>query len=499
MSIAASLLDGPAGAIAAAVRTREVSVAELVEASLARIVATDPALAAFAAVSADRARQRAEEIDNELLDRKATAALLPLVGVPFAVSNAIDVAGLGTHAGAAIERDRAPARRDARIVARLEEAGAVLVGATSLDAFGCGSTSESSIGGPVRNPHDLARTPGGASGGAAAVVSAAHVPVSLGLDASGGMRVPASLCGVFALKPTYGRIPRSGTYPYAPSLDHIAACARHPADLALAYDAIQGHDARDPACVARPVEPTRAGISGRVESLRIGVLADALDVPLRAEARTALGRVAQALDARREAAWPHFAEANAAASLVVLAESASLHLESLRRRAADYPPRTRDRLLAGAMLPAAWTEQAQRVRRACALRAAELLREFDVLLAPATPCAAPHLGRATLELGGSTLPIDAALDSLAQPLSFIGLPVAVVPVWDCHPTLPIGVQVIGAPWREDVVLRVAQHLQASGIARAPVATVTEAALRAAISGANTGPNSGPSSGATSGS
>jgi len=486
MSLAASLLDGPAAGIAAAVRTREVTVSALVDASLARVAASGPALGTFAAVCADRARQRAEEIDAELLDRKATAALLPLLGVPFAVSNAIDVAGLGTQAGAAMERERAPAHRDARVVARLEEAGAVLIGATALDALGSGSTGESSCAGIVRNPHDLARMPGGASGGSAAAVAAAQVSLALGLDATGGMRVPASLSGMFALKPTYGRIPRSGTYPHAPSLDHVAACARHAADLALAYDAIQGHDARDAACISRPVEPTRPGISGRVETLRIGVLADALDMPLRAEARTAVSRAAEALGARRQAAWPHLARANAAASLVVLAESAALHLESLRHRPQELPPRSRDRLFAGALLPAAWVEKAQRVRRALALGAAELLREFDLLLAPATPCAAPRLGRVTLELGGSTLPIDAALDSLAQPFSFIGLPVSVVPVWDCHPTLPIGVQVIGAPWREDLVLRAAQHLQASGIARAPVATVSEAGLRAALAGATSG-------------
>ncbi len=476
------LLDGSASAMAAAVRAREVSVAWLVEASLARIAATEPAVHAFAQIAADRARQRAEALDMELLERKAAAALLPLVGVPFAVSNAIEVAGLPTRAGTALEHERVPARRDAVAVARLEEAGAVVIGATNLDAFGAGSTTETSCEGASRNPHDFARTPGGASGGSAAAVASGQLPVALGVDTTGGVRVPASLSGLFALKPTYGRVPRAGVYATAPSLDHVGAFARRAADLAAVHDALQGHDARDATCAARAAEPTVAGLWNRVEGLRIAVLVDAFDHGVAPEARAAVSRVAEALQVRHTAVLAATARANAAATIVALAEAAALHLDKLRQHAGAYPAPWRDGLLAAALMPSAWLQQAQRLRRWYALRAAELLREFDVLVAPATPCTAPRLGATTLALGDREFPIDAALTAFTLPFSFTGLPAAVVPVWECHPTLPIGVQLIGAPWREDILLRVARHLQGSGIARAPVATVNEHTFRAATAG-----------------
>jgi Asp-tRNA(Asn)/Glu-tRNA(Gln) amidotransferase A subunit family amidase len=162
-----------------------------------------------------------------------------------------------------------------------------------------------------------------------------------------------------------------------------------------------------------------------------------------------------------------------------MAESAVLHLARVRERASACPARLRDPVLAGAMLPAAWLQQAQRLRRWYGLRVAELLRELDVLVAPATPCSAPPHGTESLALAGRELPVDAALGVLAQPFSFIGLPVVVVPIWPPGASLPVGVQLVGAPWREDVLLRVAQHLQAGGIARAPPAPVSEPALRAA--------------------
>jgi amidase/aspartyl-tRNA(Asn)/glutamyl-tRNA(Gln) amidotransferase subunit A len=167
--------------------------------------------------------------------------------------------------------------------------------------------------------------------------------------------------------------------------------------------------------------------------------------------------VADALDTRDDVTLPQVGRAHAAANLIAAVESAALHFGALRSRAADFEPSMRDLLLAGALLPAAWSQQAQRLRRWFALRAAELFREVDVLIAPATPDPAR--------------PADAGRPGLAlltQPFSFIGLPVCVVPVWGCHATLPMGVQIVAAPWREDLVLRIAHHLQLAGVAHAPV-------------------------------
>ena len=471
----AKLLRGSAGAIADAVRARAVSATAMVEASLARIESTDGEINAFTDLTAERALRRAAELDAELADRNGAAAALPLLGVPFAVKNLFDVAGLTTRAGSKIEREKPVAKRDGPLIARLEEAGAVLVGALNMDEYAYGFTTENSHDGATRNPHDRSRIAGGSSGGSAAAVAAGQVPLALGSDTNGSIRVPASLCGTFGLKPTYGRLPRNGTYPFVASLDHLGPFARSALDLALAYDAMQGADSRDPACAARAAEATASSIGNRIGTLRIATLGGYFDELAGPEARAAVGRVAEALDTRRSVSLPQVARARAAAFLITNSEGATLHLPDLRARPGDFEPLSRDRFLAGALLPAAWVLQAQRVRRWFALRAAELFRDIDVLIAPATPCAAPAIGTEWLSINGQRLPARASLGLLTQPISFIGLPVCTVPVWGCHPTLPIGVQVIAAPWREDLVLRVAHHLQQAGIVHAPVAALQAAA------------------------
>jgi amidase/aspartyl-tRNA(Asn)/glutamyl-tRNA(Gln) amidotransferase subunit A len=472
---AAALLAGSAQALAAAVRGGGVGARAVLEASLDRIERSDGAVNAFTDLTRVRARRRAAALDARLAAGDAAVAALPLLGVPFAVKNLFDVAGLTTRAGAKIERDRPPALRDGPLVARLEAAGAILVGALNMDEYAYGFTTENSHDGPTRNPHDLSRVAGGSSGGSAAAVAAGQVPIALGSDTNGSIRVPSSFCGVFGLKPTYGRLPRNGSYPFVASLDHLGPFARSAQDLALAYDAIQGLDRRDPACADRPVEPTAARLGEGLEGIRVAVLDGWFVDQAGDEARAAVARVAASLGATRRVALPGVEAARAAAFLITNAESSTLHLPDLRRRAADFEPLSRDRFLAGALLPAAWVQQAQRVRRAFALEVAALLRDVDVLLAPATPTVAPAIGTEWLEIRGRRLPARPSLGLLTQPVSCIGLPVCAVPVWGCHETMPIGVQVVAAPWREDLVLRVAHHLQVAGVARAPVAPIATAA------------------------
>ena len=467
-----SLLSQPAHAIAAAVRAGDVTAEALAQASLACIERTDGAVNAFTDVTADRALAAARVLDGRLRDGDASARALPLLGVPYAVKNLFDVQGLTTRAGSRIERDRPPADRDGPLVQRMDAAGAMLVGALNMDEYAYGFTTENSHEGPTHNPHDLTRVAGGSSGGSAAAVAAGQVPLTLGSDTNGSIRVPSSLCGVFGLKPTYGRLPRNGSYPFVASLDHLGPFARSAQDLALAYDAMQGFDAADPACVRRAVEPTHGALSQGLDGLRIARLGGYFDDNAGPEARAAVERVAQALGGLATVALPEAERTRAAAFLISNAESANLHLHDLRRRAQDFEPLSRDRFLAGALLPAAWVVQAQRVRRWFALRAAELLRDVDVLIAPATPVVAPLIGSEWMEVNGRRLPARPSLGLLTQPISCIGLPVCAAPVWGTHaalPHLPIGVQIIAAPWREDHVLRVAHALEQAGIFAAPVA------------------------------
>ena len=465
------LLSGSAAAIAAAVRGGDISAMAIVQASLVRICKTDKRVNAFTDVTAQRALQAAAALDARLAVGDTTVQDLPLLGVPFAVKNLFDVAGLTTLAGSKIERGKPAATADAPLVARLQAAGGVLVGALNMDEYAYGFTTENTHEGPTHNPHDLTRIAGGSSGGSAAAVAAGQVPITLGSDTNGSIRVPSSLCGTFGLKPTYGRLPRNGSYPFVASLDHLGPFGRSAMDLALTYDAMQGFDAHDPGCVARPFEGTVDTLELGTSGLRIATLGGYFHDNADAHARDAVMRVAKALDANRVVQLPEVARARAAAFIISNSEGGSLHLPDLRTRAADFEPLSRDRFLAGALLPAAWIHQAQRMRRWFALRAAELFRDVDVLLAPATPCVAPTIGSEWIDIDGKRLPSRASMGLLAQPISCIGLPVCAVPVWGCHPSLPIGVQVIAAPWREDLVLRVAHRLQEVGIASSPVAAL----------------------------
>lgn len=455
--------------IAAQVRSGALSATSAVQTSLALIAATEPKVNAFTAVLAERALRRAAQIDKH-----TRRAELSLAGVPFAAKNLFDLAGLPTLAGSKIERDSRPADRDALLVRRLEAAGAICVGALNMDEYAYGFTTENTHYGATRNPHDLARVSGGSSGGSAAAIAAGQVPLTLGSDTNGSIRVPSSLCGCFGLKPTYGRLPRLGSYPFVSSLDHLGPFARSVADLAHTYDALQGPAADDAHCAQRPPEPTRHTLDSRAEGLRIAVLGGWFREMAQPEATAAVDAVAQALGTSRLVEIEGVDRARAAAFLITNAEGAALHLPDLKRRAQDFEPLSRDRFLAGALLPAAWLAQAQRVRQAFAQRMARAFETVDVLLAPATPCVAPLIGTEWLEIDGQRLPARASLGLLTQPLSCIGLPVVTVPLWGMNPALPhlpIGVQVIAAPWREDHALRVAAQLEALGLASAPVAAL----------------------------
>jgi len=451
-----------ASEIAEAVAGGDISAVEVTEAALARIARRDPALNAFTAVIESRALARAEDLDNAHTEGRA---LGPLAGVPFAVKNLFDIAGLPTLAGSKINRDAPPARRDATLIERLEAAGAVLIGALNMGEYAYDFTGENIHDDPSRNPHDTDRMTGGSSGGSGAAAAGGLVPIALGSDTNGSIRVPASLCGLFGLKPTYGRLSRARTFPFVASLDHVGPLARSAKDLALAYDAMQGHDGDDPVCADRPAEPVMPLLERGADGLRIAVAGGYFRKGAFAEARTALEQVAAALGAKREIDIPEAERARAAAYVITTAEGASLHLDRLRTRARDFDPAVRDRLIAGAMVPAPLVVQAQKFRRWYREQVLELFKGVDAILAPATPCTAPRIGQQTFVLDGVELPVRANLGLYTQPISFIGLPVVAVPV-PLEP-LPIGVQIIAAPWREDVALRIAHALEREGVAAAP--------------------------------
>lgn len=448
--------------IARAVAGGKMSALDATDAALARIKQHDTILNSFTDVTADRARAKARTIDADIASGKNVG---PLAGVPFAVKNLFDVAGLPTRAGSKINRDLAPAKRDAALIERMEAAGAVLVGALNMGEYAYDFTGENVHDGPSRNPHDTTRMTGGSSGGSGSAVGGALVPIALGSDTNGSIRVPSSFCGIFGLKPTYGRLSRARSFPFVPSLDHLGPFARSAADLALAYDAMQGPDVDDAACTTRGLEPTLPLLANPVSDLRIAIAGGHFQKNLFPEAVEAVGRVAKALGATQVVDVPEASRARAAAYVITTTEGASLHLDRLRKRPNDFDPAVRDRLIAGAMVPAPLVDRAQKFRRWYRAQLAEIFRSIDVLLAPATPCTAPKLGQVNFTLDGAELPVRANIGIHTQPISFIGLPVVAVPV-PLEP-LPIGVQIIAAPWREDIALRVAHALEKMGVVSAP--------------------------------
>jgi 1-carboxybiuret hydrolase len=458
---------GDACTTADAVRSGTLSARAAVQASLDRVAATDKVVNAFTNVLAERALKRADAVDAS-----PRRARMKLAGVPFAVKNLFDVAGLPTLAGSKIEADRRPASRDAVLVRRLEAEGAVLVGALNMDEYAYGFTTENTHYGPTRNPHDPTRISGGSSGGSAAAVAAGQVPLTLGSDTNGSIRVPSSLCGTFGLKPTFGRLPRTGSYPFVASLDHLGPFARSVADLALCYDLLQGPDSHDPSCAQRDIEPTLPLLAQGAAGIRVGVLGGWFRDKALLEATSAVDAVAQALGITRLVELPEVERARAAAFLITCGEGGALHLDDLRKRAHDFDPMTRDRFIANALVPAAWVMRAQRMRHWFARRVARAFETVDVLIAPATPCVAPTIGTEWLEIAGQRLPARASMGLLTQPISCIGLPVVTVPLWGLStsaPHMPIGVQIIAAPWREELALRVAAELEQRGLTSAPVA------------------------------
>lgn len=456
--------------IAAAVHQGKIRAVEVVKAALNRIEARDRELNCFTAITSQSALADAAEIDRAITSGNNPGSL---AGVPFAVKNLFDIAGLTTLAGSKINAENPPATEDATAVARLKQAGAVLVGALNMDEYAYGFVTVNSHYGVTRNPHDLNRLAGGSSGGSAAAVAAGLVPLTLGSDTNGSIRVPAALCGVFGFKPTYGRLSRAGVALFSSSFDHIGSFTRSVRDLATVFDLLQGGDDRDPVCTKRLPQLCLPQLHQDIEGLRIAIASDYFLKGAEPAALEAVEQVARALDVKEYITLPEAHRARAAAFVITACEGANLHLAQSRSRPDDFDPATRDRFLAGTMIPTSWYIQAQRFRSWFRDRVREVFQNVDLVLAPTTPCSAPLIEQQTMILAGEEILVRPHLGLFTQPLSFIGLPVLSVPIQRLN-SLPLGVQLIAAPYNEALILRAAAVLEAKGIVAAPMISASSA-------------------------
>jgi AtzE family amidohydrolase len=478
--------------VAQDIREGRRSAADVIDEAIARIEDRDKVIHSFVDRTFDRARREAAAIDR----RRASGETLPaLAGVPYAVKSLFDVRGVVTLAGGKVNASNPIASHDAALVKRMSDAGAVLAGTLNMDEHAYGFTTENTHFGATRNPHDPTRVAGGSSGGSAAAIAGGLVPLTLGSDTNGSIRVPASLCGTFGLKPTFGRLPRSGSFPFVASLDHLGPFAANVADLAAVYDALQGADPADVASAQRVTETVSERVaagSALPPPSRIAVLGGYFRDWATEPARNAVQQVAAALGATAVVELEGAERARAAAFVITAAEGGALHRQRLRVRYDEFEPLSRDRLVAGSLIPASWVVQAQRIRRSAYLEAMRLFDDYDLLLAPATPVQATPIGTEWITVNDRELPCRPSMGLLTQPISCIGLPVCVVPLWpgasgqspyqgnhDPVPApsrteafsaeallrLPIGVQLIAAPWREDVCLAAARALEDAGVAQ----------------------------------
>jgi AtzE family amidohydrolase len=432
----------------------------VVQATLECIATHNPRLNCFTTVLGESALAAAAEVDRQ---RTLGRPLPPLAGVPFAVKNLFDIAGTVTLAGAKINQTHPPASQDATAVARLKAAGAILVGALNMDEYAYGFVTVNHHYGTTPNPHDLNRISGGSSGGSAAAVAAGLVPLTLGSDTNGSIRVPAALCGVYGLKPTYGRLSRAGAYLFSNSLDHIGPLGRSLQDIALAFRVLQGPDPRDPICSDRP--PSEPDLSPDCTGISMAIATGHFGQGMTPTVAQAVTQVAETLAITQTITLPEAARARAAAYLITASEGSQLHLSRLQTQLQDFDPATRDRFLAGALIPSGWYLQAQRFRRWYRDQVQAVFQQVDLIIAPTTPCSAPLINQTTMDLGGETVLVRPHLGFYTQPLSFIGLPVLSVPV-DMPGELPIGVQLITRPYDEGTLFRVAARLEQAGVIKA---------------------------------
>jgi aspartyl-tRNA(Asn)/glutamyl-tRNA(Gln) amidotransferase subunit A len=410
----------------------------------------NPALNAYVAVLAEEARAQARELDAE---RASGHARGPLHGTTFAVKDIIDVAGARTTGGSrTLLHNRPP--RDATCVARLRAAGAIVLGKLHTHELAGGVTSENGLFGRAPNPWDTAFIPGGSSGGSAIATAAGLVHSALGTDTGGSVRIPAAFCGVPGLKPTYGRVSRSGVLARSWTMDHVGCFGRRVRDAALIYDAIAGHDPTDPYSSRRKATPVTALLDDRMEGLRAGVITGAffdsqLDPEIGAAFEEAVRKL-ESLGVRMQAVSFELAEAaHAAGSVITLAEAASTQDEALRSSPQDFGADLRAQYRLAEFISARQYLRALRVRPLVQRELGALLREVDVLLTPTTS-AMP-----TRSDGETTAESIMLFTRNTRPFSLPGLPAMSVPAGFSKACLPIGLQIIGRPFEEATVLRVA--------------------------------------------
>jgi aspartyl-tRNA(Asn)/glutamyl-tRNA(Gln) amidotransferase subunit A len=447
-----------ARALAKAIRDQQLSSVEATKAAIERLRACHELTNCLIALEADEALSAAKAADAAIADARTTG---PLAGVPLAHKDMFNRQGKIASWGAKIRPDT-PAAADATAIARFKAAGALQIATLHLAEFAYGPTGHNYVLGHARNPWDPARITGGSSAGTAAAVAYGAIPVGLGSDTGGSLRLPAACCGVTSIKPTWGRISRAGAMPLAPALDTVGVIARHVEDLALTLGVLAGPDPLDPAASSVAVPDYVARLSDPVVGVRVGVDA-ALIAEAHPQVQHMVGEVTDILVAlgltRAPCRFTDWQTLDHLVQLVQLPDASSAHSVFLRTRPGDYGPQVRARAEVGHFISAVDHLTALRARGLILKRTlAETFKDVDIAILPILADPLPTIAELDVKGGPQVQAAMGRVVKYTRPINYLGLPTLTLPI-PRSGGLPNGVQLIGRPYAEALLLAVAQAYQ----------------------------------------
>ena len=444
-----------AGQLAKLVRSKEVSPVEIIDAHLTRIEATEPVLNSYITLLPEEARAAARRAENDI---QRGNYIGPLHGIPVSLKDLFSTAGVRTTSGSRIYDTFVP-DEDCTVAVRFRQAGAILLGKLNMHPFAYGATGENADYGHMHNPWDPEMVTGGSSGGSASAAAAGQCTITAGSDTGGSIRIPAALCGIVGLKPTYGLVSRYGMIPLSWSFDHPGPMVRTVEDAALTMNVIAGHDTKDVASASVNVPDHTTALTGDVRGLRIGVPREYFEAPLDPQVsqavRDALGLLESLGAIVTEVSFPMFTDTQAIGTAILMAEAAAYHRDMLAKDGDKLYPPVRLRLEAGLFVSAADYLRAQQGRSLFNNEVRQLFKEVDLLAGPTEPVTAPKLLATEVQVGEHSMGTTPALTQYTRPFNMTGSPAISIPCGFSDAGLPIALQLAGRPFEEVTVLRAA--------------------------------------------